>query len=360
MNYLLMNKNTPLLRFECYQDDFGETEVRELEWLSSVRPIGYQGLYSFLDHRKAPKHRKHIEQLLNRYGCDELEGFLRVSHALSLNDTFWVKEEESPMSWSEVSLYQNEFNELIAQAAFDGILSDTDISSTSPEFGTDGYYAKCWVRDKDGIYLCKSGSNTFELEPLSEYLASQLAAAICPDHVAYDLAVLHDKVVSKCQLFTSEKIGLAKAAHVTQERSIAGLLRYFESISAGEEFRRMCILDALILNIDRHTGNFGVLFGTDTTSITGMAPVYDNNRSLCFDLDNDQLRNTDWILRKCRPAIGADFIATARGMLTDSIRRDLKNLAGFRFTQHDSIAVDSERLDLLSGLVNLQIKRILE
>lgn len=91
-----------------------------------------------------------------------------------------------------------------------------------------------------------------------------------------------------------------------------------------------------------------------------MAPVYDNNRSFCFDLDNDQLRSTDWILRKCRPAIGADFIATARGMLTDSIRQDLKNLAGFRFTQHDSIWIDSDRLDLLDGLVNLQIKRILE
>lgn len=167
MTYVLMNKDFPWLLFSCERDEFDEVQLSELEWFTDLRPLGYVDLFTFLDRRKAPKHRKHIEQLLERYDCTDIDGFISVTHAVSLNDTF--------LKWADVSLYSNSFDEMTAKAAFDGAISDTDFSSTSPEFGTDGSYAKCWIRESDGIYLCKSGSATFELEPLSEYLASQLA-----------------------------------------------------------------------------------------------------------------------------------------------------------------------------------------
>ena len=361
MTYLLMNKDTPWLLFSCEHDEFGEIRLKELEWFTELRPLGYADLFSFLDRRKAPKHRKHIEQLLERYGCTELDGFIRVTHAVSLNDTFWVKEETSTLKWADVSLYSNPFDEIIANAAFDGAISDTDFSSASPEFGTDGSYAKCWVREADEIFLCKSGSSAFVIEPLSEYLASQLAEIICKKYVVpYDMDFLHGRLVSKCRLFTDEHMGLVKAGRViTGGKSIASLLGFFENIGSGDDFRRMCIFDSLILNIDRHLGNFGVLADNDTMNIIEMAPVFDNNRSLCFDLDNDQLKNVDWYLKKLRPSVGSDFIATARGLLTDDIRTELKNLKGFAFRQHPRISVDQERLDLLSGIVNRQIREIL-
>lgn len=360
MTFILMNKDTPWLSFSCERDEYDEVQLAELKWFTEKRPLGYSDLFSFLDRRKAPKHRKHIEQLLERYCCTDIDGFIRVTHAVSLNDTFWVKEEESKLKWSDVSLYSNTFDEVIANAAFDGDMSDTDLSSTSPEFGTDGSYAKCWIREDDGIYLCKSGSATFELEPLSEYLASQLAEHICNDYVPYDMDFLHNKLVSKCRLFTNEKNGLVKAGRVVNgKKSISELLKFFESIGSGDDFRRMCIFDSIILNIDRHLGNFGVLADNDTMEVIRMAPVFDNNRSLCFDLDNDQLKNIDWYLKKVKPSIGSDFIATARGLLTDEIRAELVNLKGFAFKQHQKINVDRERLDLLSEIVNRQIGRIL-
>lgn len=360
MTYVLMNKDTPWLLFSCERDEYDEVQLSELEWFTDLRPLGYVDLFTFLDRRKAPKHRKHIEQLLERYGCTDIDGFIRVTHAVSLNDTFWVKEEGSSLKWADVSLYSNSFDEMIANAAFDGAISDTDLSSTSPEFGTDGSYAKCWVRESDGIYLCKSGSATFELEPLSEYLASQLAEIICNEYVSYDMDFLHHKLVSKCRLFTDEHFGLVKAGRVvTGGKSIASLLDYFERIGSGNAFRRMCIFDSLILNIDRHLGNFGVLMDNDSMEVIRMAPVFDNNRSLCFDLDNDQLKNIDWYLKKIKPSIGSDFIFTARGLLTDDIRQELKNLKGFTFSQHPKISVDQERLDLLSRIVYRQIDSIL-
>ena len=141
MRYILMNKDEPWALFSCIQDEFGEESAVLNEWYTELRPLGLQSLTAWLEKRKAPKHRKHIEQLLEQYGCIGLEGFLRVTHALSLNDTFWVKEESETLGWDKVSLYRNEFDALIAQAAFSGVISVESLSSTSPEFGTDGYYA---------------------------------------------------------------------------------------------------------------------------------------------------------------------------------------------------------------------------
>ena len=358
--YILMNKDSQVLRFICTRNEFDEPEFFEKDWMTALRPIGYIDLESFLDKRKAPKHRQHIKELLERYGCEDLEGFLRVTHALSLNDTFWVKSANSTLEWADVSLYRNEFDRLISEAAFDGTISDTDMSSTSPEFGTDGYYAKCWIREEGGIYLYKSGSAINVLEPFSEYLTCQLAEIICPDTVSYDLDVYHDKLVSKCKLFTSEQLGLAKASAVLGGRStVPAMLDYFESIGSGEKFRRMCVLDAIALNPDRHFGNFGVLFDNDTMEVQGMAPVFDNNRSLFPELDEAQLAAPERYVRLCRPHIGQDFLVTARGLMTDSIRADMKNLVGFRFRQHPEIELSARRLELLNELVNTRIRKLL-
>ena len=132
-------------------------------------------------------------------------------------------------------------------------------------FGTDGNYAKCWIREGENIFLYKTGSSRFEIEPLSEFLAAQLAAILCPVYVDYDLDFYRGKLISKCRLFTSEDHGLAKAAGIFQgERTIPVLLNYFEKLGSGDDFRRMCILDFLIFNPDRHYGNFGILFDTKT------------------------------------------------------------------------------------------------
>lgn len=360
MDWILQNKDTPLLEFSTREDEFGDVEAQEKAWLSPLRPIGYTSLLGFLEGRRAPRHRKHIEQLLEQYGCRTLEGFLQVSHALSLNDTFWVKPADSSLRWQDVSLYQNDFDEIIAEAALNGSFSEQSLSSTSPEFGTDGYYAKCWKREEEGIYLYKAGSATYELEPLSEYLASQLAGILCPDAVAYDMKFSHGRLVSTCPLFTSETAGLAKMAAVNRgEHTIAGLLDYFASIGSEDAFRRMMVLDAVILNIDRHLGNFGVLFDTDTMEIQTMAPVFDNNRSLLFDLDDDQLDHAERYISRLTPRLGTDFVIAARALLTDAIRSDLVNLQGFVFKQHPDIPVEGERLEKLSRVVNGQIRKIL-
>ena len=362
MRFYLVNKDLPWLLFSTDRDEFGEIQCCELEWLTLKRPYGYFNLTEYIKKRQAPKHRKHIAKLLERYECDDLEGFLRITHALSLNDTFWVREENSNLCWNDVSLYRNPFDELISNAAFDGNFSETTFSSTSPEFGTDGYFAKCWIREEQKIMLYKCGSDTFELEPLSEFLATQVAEKICPTTVRYDLDFYHGHLVSKCELFTSEELGLVKAHSILPhgQRRISDMLRCFEGLGFSDAFRRMCVLDALIVNVDRHLGNFGVLIDNTTMEIRLMAPAFDHNRSLMFDMDMNQLENLRWCISHCKPRIGSDFISTARGMLTPEIRNDLESIREFSFEQHHEILTDPERLDALSTVVRMQAAKILD
>lgn len=360
MDWVLQNKDIPILLFSTEKDEFGDVTAAEVFWESEQRPIGYCNIEQFLERRKAPKHRRHIDRLLAQYGCQDLEGFLTVSHALSLNDTFWVKPAGSALAWENVSLYRNDFDEIVAEAALNGNFSEMSLSATSPEFGTDGQYAKCWRREQDRICLYKGGSATYEIEPLSEYLACQISERLCPDAVPYDMAFYHEKLVSICPLFTSEEIGLAKAFDVVKgEHRIAALLRWFSSIGSEDAFRRMCVLDAVILNTDRHLGNFGVLFRNDTMEILGMAPAFDHNRSLLFDLDEDQLAKAEQYLHRYAPRLGADFIETGRALMTPAIRRDLAALRDFAFRPHPHIEVEEERLRLLSGIVRGQIDALL-
>lgn len=107
--------------------------------------------------------------ILSRAGGDDLEGYIKVAHALSLNDTFWVKGAEDCLQWAEVSLYTNPFDKVIGAAAFDGSAIDSDFSSTSPEYSTDGGYAKCWVRENNTIKLYKAGSQLHVIESFSEF-----------------------------------------------------------------------------------------------------------------------------------------------------------------------------------------------
>ena len=73
-------------------------------WISNFR--------AFIEGRRAPKHRENIAQLLQESGCATLQGYLDITHALSLIDTYWVKPIGSLLKWKDVSLYTHELKEL--------------------------------------------------------------------------------------------------------------------------------------------------------------------------------------------------------------------------------------------------------
>lgn len=91
-----------------------------------------------------------------------------------------------------------------------------------------------------------------------------------------------------------------------------------------------------------------------------MAPIFDNNRALFPELDEDQLTDPSWYIERCHPKLRRDFVLTARALLTDEIRADMEKLRDFRFANHPQLPISETRLELLNGLVQHQLARILE
>lgn len=358
--YVLMNKDRPVLQFETQRNDYGQVVCMETGRSKAPMPIGMRYLQTWLMRRQAPKHREHILELLRRAHCDDLEGYLNITHALTLNDTFWVKHPDERLSWNDVSLYRNDFNEVIARTAFEGGIHGDDLSTTSPEYGTDGAYAKCWVREEDGIYLLKSGTAQMGYEPYSEFYAAQVAEKICRYRVPYSLAEHRGTLVSKCKLFTSETEGYAAANKLlAPDATVSDLLRFFDRLGSGDDFRRMLVLDALIVNSDRHMGNFGVLFDTDTMQIKRMAPVFDHNQSLmCYAHEKD-MSDLDRYLSAKAPKIGEDYNTLAHDILTPEIRSDLLNLRRFTFQRDMQFNLPSQRLRQIECFIDRQVDNIL-
>lgn len=363
LEFTLMNKDKKILEFISETNEYNEVWLEETDRYSDRLPVGFEDIQTYIEKRKAPKHREHISRLMKESGCDNLNGFLKLTKALSLNDTFWVKSKDSTLAWDQVSLYRNNFDDTIARLAFEGGDYNVEFSSTSPEYGTEGQCAKCWIRENDKIYLLKTGRNKVGLEPYSEYYASQLAELICKNSVKYDLDIYRDTVVSKCKLFTSEEIGYVPAVKYVSEKEhkrISYLLSFFENLGLEEEFRRMIVLDALILNIDRHAGNYGFLVDNETQDIKGMAPIFDHNLSLLYAVPELDKSSIEDYFKTITPRIGGEFNAAANLVLTPEIKSDLRNLKGFTFDKKQDILFSDSRMKVLDVIVNMQLENILQ
>lgn len=365
--YCLMNKDKMLLTFSCTSGALGSILLKEESRSVSddELPIGFSSIHTWVQQRQAPKHREHIAELMRQCGCSRIDGFLKITHVLSLNDTFWVKQADSSFAWADVSLYQNPFNETIAKIAFEGGSYGEQFSTTSPEFETSGAYAKCWVREEDGdIFLYKRGSTEGRntgLEPFSEAYVAEIASRICKQHVPYTVVRYRGSLASKCPLFTSEQKGFVPIYRcIKEEYNLTNIMDYMSRHDAEEDFRRMLVLDALVLNTDRHAGNYGMLFETDSMEVTGMAPVFDHNQALLPYAEQEEFNHLQEYLSTRPTRIGEDFNEVAHAALTPAIRADLINLKGFRFNRDYSCHLPEERLRILEGIVNEQIDSILK
>ena len=190
MLYQLMNKDTVVATYR-ERKDFDEYFYDEVERFGSYLPYGFVDINDWIDGRQIAKHRNSIERLMRELGLTTRHDFIGMIRCLSLTDTFWMKRDDEPLTWDDVSLYRNPFDEVIARIAFDGTgMYGRANSPTSPEFATSGSFAKCWIREGNEISLLKRGSSGYAnagFEPYSEVLAADLLKAAKVSHVPYSL-----------------------------------------------------------------------------------------------------------------------------------------------------------------------------
>lgn len=359
--YLLLNKNQKIAKFSV--DEVFDTITIEEQYIKL--PSWYGDLDTFIQNRRAPKHRENIEKLLQQSGCNTLSGFLNISHALSLIDTFWVKDEHSNLDWEAVSLFTHPFNEMIAKTAFEGGLHGQQLSTTSPEYGTDGSFAKCWIRENETIKMLKrgsSGASNAGLEPYSEFYASQLVSKFTSNFVNYDLRTKDNRLCSVCDIFTSEDYGFIPYAAVDRgNTSVMQVLRNMKDLGFVNEVKTMFVIDALIMNADRYKNNFGFIIDNKTLEIQAMAPLFDHNLALMpYAIDADELTFDSEYYREHGPRIGDEWVKAAAMCLTSKTRKLLIDLHDFKFEKHRKLNLPDWRLESLTVMLHDTIEAVLE
>ena len=359
--YALMNQDTPLLEFDMIEQ-IGDYACIETKRFSDKLPFGFTDINTWVNERNYAKHKEHLQKWLKEWQLNHVKGFVEITRGLSLNDTFWIKNVDSDLTWSDVNLYHNDFSDVVAHTAFETGLHGLRLSSPSPEFTSEGSFAKCWIKKPDRVQLIKKSSSGFAnagLESYSEYYASFYAAEICRSAVQYDLIDYKGSICSVCDMFTSEEDGFVpiyKLLNPAKQYNISAILEICSSMGFEDDFRRMIILDSVIFNHDRHLGNFGFIYDNKTMEIKRFAPVFDHNMSLlCRAMESDLVQPQEYIAMFCHK-LGGEFIDVAEQLMTKEIAESLESLLNQPFPRHPEYNLPEHRLEILEKAVQHQIK----
>lgn len=326
-----------------------------------------ESLLRWLKNRTVPRNRAYVTNFLSRLGLNEKDtkGIIDICQGLSLNDCYWVVKKDSKDLFKDINLYTNSFNTNIASIAFTGYGSYTKSSfRSSPEFTTNGMLAKSWRRMKGKIMLYKSGTEGFAnsgLEPYSEFYASQVAKAMGLQYVPYQLFKWKGKLCSTCELFTSLNQSFITIGRLVKTGGIIAVIDYYKKL--GDDFYQelvdMLVFDAIILNEDRHFGNFGLLIDNHTNKIIAPAPIFDNGLSLlCYAMENDFDQESQYIKTR-QPATYDQFIDFVKPLMTNRQKEKVRKILNFHFDKKSNYKLPNKRLKQLEKIVQEQAKQLL-
>ena len=377
MNYELKHFYTTLVRFYATEDT--NTPEINILWLNEAKKdlfpldleLTSEGLAKWLKHRTIPKNRAYVHNFLSKCGLNinRPMSIIKVSKGLSLNDCYWVVEEGFEGIYDKFNLYDNRFSRILALIAFTGYGSSIRTSLAScPEFTTNGMLPKCWRRMGKKIYLYKGGtsgaSNTGN-EPYSEYYAAQVAKALGVNAIEYGLSQWKGELCSTCELFTSKEYSFLPVGRVVTSGGMKAVREYYEKL--GQEFvdalNDMLVLDAIIMNTDRHFGNFGFIVDNNTNKIVAPAPLFDHGNALLNFAGRDDLETEKALNEYANtlvPCVYDDFIGTAKKVLTNKHREGLRKLLEFKFKKNSRYNLPDKRLKLIEKMIQTRAKILLE
>ena len=250
---------------------------------------------------------------------------------------------------------------------------------TSPEFTTNGMLPKAWRYTEGRIILFKGGvwrqyaAAPDPLEPYSEYYAAHIADAMGLNPVKYGLSRWKGVLGCTCELFTGIDTAYVPMAALIRQRGNEDSPRYYSL--CGEWFKEFdrkhdsdlsgyfastLVFDSLILNEDRHLGNFGVLRDNHSVEITGNAPIFDNGISLFNYSSIQELRKLDAHRQAYSNYFKQPFDLQAREFGGTLQAEQLSRLSDFKFKRHSRYNWDAERLEIIQNYVRQRAAELIE
>ena len=149
--------------------------------------------------------------------------------------------------------------------------------------------------------------------------------------------------------------------NIVKDGGIKAVIEYYNSLGDKyyDAFVDMIVFDAVILNTDRHFGNFGFMVDNRTNKICAPAPLFDHGLSLLtYAMDND-LQDWETYAKTRVPATYSDFTELAKQLMGHSQKEKLRKLINFKFKKHPRSNWSDERLRILEQMLRKQVKSIL-
>lgn len=306
MKSYLMNKNKKVALVEFNTTTISIDKVHDMLNIEYA-PLSLKNAYvdrskslskelnDWFKGRGIPSWRKDVEKLLRNIGVKTTDELLNKAYALSLSDQYWIIEEHSSIKWEDINFFKNDFKykAFLEASLSDGTSNYPDLKS--PNNTTDGMLQKAWIIENDKRVLVKGTYTASRQEPINEWLASKICERLGFNHCPYEIDVMDDKIISKCDNFVSsnEEIISAYDIYSSQKKDnhsndfqhYLNILEKNKVPNAKIDLENMFIVDYLTMNTDRHMKNFGIIRNVETLKWDRVTPLFDTGQSMnCHEL----------------------------------------------------------------------------
>ena len=292
----LLLKDTPILEVK----DNGQCDILNFNYLPFALRKENVTLADFMEwasNRTLSIGRSYAKEILNTLRLSQSNRYAvcLACNGLSLEDSYWIRQDADMRKWEEVNLFRNPLSLFVTEVSLSGrnhfYKVDVQVNQTihTPELTTLGASAKGWVRHEDGLHLHKVGKY--------EIPASEILDALGIEHIPYMISSTEDiqvylsderkewiqgvgEVMVHSKLFTNEEIAMVTFEEFSAFCRNYGLNPYEEAKNIDREFYlKMQIADYILNNNDRHEQNWGFLMENASGKLIGFCPLFDHDHA---------------------------------------------------------------------------------
>ncbi len=293
---LLLLKNKPLLSVE----DNGECKILDFDRLPFAlrkREITFVEFMEWASNRTLSIGRSYAKEILNamRLSQNNRYAVCKACRGLSLEDSYWLRQDGDEKTWEEVNLFQNPLSLFITEISLSGraICHWEDIKESrkihTPELTTLGASAKGWIRQGKDLFLHKVGKY--------EVPADEILTALHMNHIHYMVSKEKEidsylseerrewiertgESIVNSKLFTSEDIAMVTFEEFKVFCDSYGMNAYEEAEKLDRKaYLEMQIADYILNNSDRHEQNWGFLMENASGKLIGYCPLFDHDHT---------------------------------------------------------------------------------